>query len=56
MIALRKETMIILNGHHNNFSKFAFIFFTSLIFSSYAEEIEVAPLINLDEIEPSVQN
>ena len=53
MIALRKEMMIILNGHHNNLSKFAFIFFISLIFSSYAEEIKVAPLINLDEIEPS---
>ena len=53
MIAIRKETMIILNGHHNNLSKFAFISFISLIFSSYAEEIKVAPLINLDEIEPS---
>ena len=53
MIALRKETMITLNGHRNNLSKFVLIFFISLIFASYAEEIKVAPLINLDEIEPS---
>ena len=53
MIALRREMVIILNGHHKNLTKLVFIFFISLIFCSYAEEIKVAPLINLDEIEPS---
>ena len=53
MIAQRKEKMIILNGHHKNFSKLVFIFIISLIFCSNAEEIKVAPLISLDEIEPS---
>ena len=53
MIAPRKETMIILNGHHKNLSKLVFIFIMLFIFSSNAEEIMVAPLINLDEIEPT---
>jgi hypothetical protein len=53
MIARRKETMIILSGHHKNLNKLVFIFFIVLIFSSKAEEIKIAPLINLDEIEPS---
>ena len=53
MIAPRKETMIILNGHHKNLNKLVFIFIIILIFSSNAEEVKVAPLINLDEIEPS---
>ena len=53
MIAQRKEKMIILNGHHKNLSKLVFIFIISLIFCSNAEEIKIAPLINLDEIEPS---
>ena len=53
MIAPRKETMIILNGHHKNLNKLVFIFIILLIFSSNAEEIKIAPLINLDEIEPS---
>jgi len=45
--------MIILNGHHKNFNKLVFIFIITLIFSSNAEEVKIAPLINLDEIEPS---
>ena len=53
MIAQRKEKMIILNGHHKNLSKLVFIFIISLVFCSNAEEIKVAPLINLDEIEPT---
>ena len=53
MIDLKEETAIILNGHLSNLSKFACIFFISLILSSFAEEIKIAPLINLDEIEPS---
>ena len=53
MIAQRRETMIILNGHHKNFNKLVFIFIITLIFSSNAEEVKIAPLINLDEIEPS---
>ena len=53
MIAPRKETMIILNGHHKNLNGLVFIFIIILIFSSNAEEVKVAPLINLDEIEPS---
>ena len=52
-IALRKETMITLNGHHKNLSKIVSVFIISLTFYSNAEEIKVAPLINLDEIEPS---
>ncbi len=53
MIAQRKETMIISNGHHKNLNKLVFIFIIILIFSSNAEEVKIAPLINLDEIEPS---
>ena len=53
MIAPRKETMIILNGHHKNLSKLVFISIILFIFSSNAEEIKIAPLINLDEIEPT---
>ena len=53
MKAPRKETMIILNGHHKNLSKLVFIFIILFIFSSNAEEIKIAPLINLDEIEPT---
>ncbi len=45
--------MTILNGLHNAICKLVFIFVISLIFSSSADEIQVAPLINLDEIEPS---
>ncbi len=45
--------MIILNGHHKNLSKLVYIFIILSIFSSNAEEIKIAPLINLDEIEPS---
>ena len=45
--------MIILNGHHKNLNKLVFIFIILLIFSSNAEEIKIAPLINLDDIEPS---
>ena len=53
MIAPRKEMMIISNGHHKNLNKLIFIFIIMLIFSSNAEEIKIAPLINLDEIVPS---
>ena len=53
MIDQKKESMIILNGLLNNLSKFAYIFFISLMLSLHAEEIKVAPLINLDDIEPS---
>ena len=53
MIVQKKESMIILNGLLNNLSKFAYIFFISLMLSLHAEEIKVAPLINLDAIEPS---
>ena len=53
MIAPGKETMIILNGHHKNLSNLVFIFIILLTFSSNAEEIKIAPLINLDEIEPT---
>ena len=53
MIVPRKETMIISNGPHKNLSKLVFIFIILLMFSSNAEEIKIAPLINLDEIEPS---
>ena len=53
MIDPRKETMIILNGHHKNLSKLVYIFVILFIFSSNAEEIKIAPLINLDEIEPT---
>jgi hypothetical protein len=53
MTAPRKETMIILNGHHKNLIKLVFIFIVILIFSANAEEIKIAPLINLDEIDPS---
>ena len=53
MIDPRKEMMIILNGHHRNLSKLVFFFIVLLIFPSNAEEIKIAPLINLDEIEPS---
>ena len=53
MIAQRKEMMIILNGLHKNLHKLIFIFIIMLMFSSNAEEIKIAPLINLDEIEPS---
>ncbi len=53
MKALRKEMMIILSGHHKIFSRLVFIFVVLLIFSSNAEEIKIAPLINLDEIAPS---
>ena len=45
--------MITLNGHLKNLSKLIPIIIISLIFSSNAEEIKIAPLINLDEIEPS---
>ena len=45
--------MIILNGHHKNLNKLVFIFIIILIFSSNADEVKIAPLINLDEIEPS---
>ena len=34
-------------------NKLTLIFIISLIFSSNAEEIELAPLINLDDVEPS---
>ena len=53
MTAPRKETMIILNGHHKNLIKLVFIFIVIFIFSANAEEIKIAPLINLDEIDPS---
>ena len=53
MIVLRKEMMIMLNGLHENLSKLTFIFIISLITSSNANEIKIAPLINLDDIEPS---
>jgi hypothetical protein len=53
MTALIKETKTTLNGHHKNLSRLVYIFIFSLIFYSHAEEIKVAPLINLDEIEPS---
>ena len=53
MIVPRKEMMITLNGHLKNLSKLIPIIIISLIFSSNAEEIKIAPLINLDEIEPS---
>ena len=49
----RKEMMIILNGHHKHLSNLVIIFTILLIFSSDADEIKVAPLINLDEIEPT---
>ena len=53
MIAPRKEMMIILNGHHKSLVRLVSIFIISFVFCSNAEEIKVAPLINLDEIEPS---
>ncbi len=53
MIAPRKEMMIISNGHHKNLGRLVSIFIISFVFCSNAEEIKVAPLINLDEIEPS---
>ena len=53
MKALRKEMMIILGGLHKNLSKLAFIFIISLIIQSNADEIKVAPLINLDDIKPT---
>ena len=56
MTPLRKEKMIILNGRHKNLSKLVIIFIITFLFGSNAEEIKVAPLINLDEIEPSYDN
>ncbi|MFL2900987.1 MAG: DUF2155 domain-containing protein [Candidatus Pelagibacterales bacterium] len=53
MTAPRKETKIILSGHHKNLSNLVFTFIILLTFSSNSEEIKIAPLINLDEIEPS---
>lgn len=53
MISPRKEMMIILNGHHKNLTRLIFIFIILLIFPTNAEEIKIAPLINLDEIEPT---
>ena len=53
MKAPRKEMMIMLSGLHKNLFKLTFIFIISLIFNSNADEIKVAPLINLDEIEPT---
>ena len=53
MTPLRKEMMIISSGLHKNLSKLIFIFIFFLTFSLNAEEIKVAPLINLDDIEPS---
>ena len=53
MIVPRKETMIISNGPHKNLSKLVYVFIILFIFSSNAEEIKIAPLINLDEIEPT---
>ena len=49
----KKEMMIILSGLHKNLSKLTFIFIISLTFNSNADDIKVAPLINLDEIEPT---
>ena len=45
--------MIILNGLHKKFNKLTIIFFILSISVLFAEEIEVLPLVNLDEIEPS---
>ena len=45
--------MIILSGLHKNLIKLTFVFIISLIFHSNADEIRVAPLINLDDIEPT---
>ena len=45
--------MIILNGLHKNLSKLSFIIIILHMSFSNAEEVKVAPLINLDEIEPS---
>ena len=53
MKALRKEMVTILSGLHKNLSKLTFIFIISLTFHSNADEIKVAPLINLDDIEPT---
>ena len=53
MIVLRKKMMIISNGLHKYSSKLSFIIVISLMSFSNAEEVKVAPLINLDKIEPS---
>ena len=53
MIVLRREMMIISNGLHKYSSKLSFIIVISLMSFSNAEEVKVAPLINLDKIEPS---
>ena len=45
--------MIISNGLHKYLIKLSFIVVISLISFSNAEEVKVAPLINLDKIEPS---
>ena len=45
--------MIISNGLHKYSSKLSFIIVISLMSLSNAEEVKVAPLINLDNIEPS---
>ena len=45
--------MIISNGLHKYSSKLSFIIVISLMSFSNAEEVKVAPLINLDNIEPS---
>ena len=48
MIDQKKEKMIISNGLLSNLSKFAYILFISIMFSSHAEEIKVAPLNDND--------
>ena len=53
MKVLRKEMMIILSGLRKHLNKLIFIFIISLIFHSNADEIKVAPLVNLDDIEPT---
>ena len=45
--------MIISNGLHKYLIKLSFIVIISLMSFSNAEEVKVAPLINLDKIEPS---
>ena len=45
--------MIISSGIHKNLSKLKFIFIILLMSHSNADEIKIAPLINLGEIEPS---
>ena len=50
-----QKTMIIKNGIHrgNIFLKYIILFFIFLVSHLNAQNIDIAPLINLDEIKPS---